>query len=349
MSSAKRVKLDVPEQEEQPFIPILANELLEDTPLTKVFVGKIQDSKSISEVIKSLNLLLPIPSLAHLKRINKQEVLLVSTSDLAKDKIYEYLETNGFNINLLYTDFREVEVAKIAPKTRLQYEKVQKLWPCNFHPDKYLEKLVTNTLFNSLEINVHKTYMSMAILVATEAKKLHITEYDSGVVVVDPKVNSVVALGYSESHHNPCKHPSMVAIDNVAKTQSGGAWKSYEPIPDSSNLNLNGCHPKLFKILLKKFPHINFGASKFQIDHEQKEPSDPYLCTGYYIYLTREPCIMCAMALIHSRVKRVFYGKSSDNGGLGTLYKIHVIKDLNHHYEVFRTLCENKCELVNEL
>ena len=42
-----------------------------------------------------------------------------------------------------------------------------------------------------------------------------------------------------------------------------------------------------------------------------------YLLTGYDVYLTREPCIMCSMALVHSRVSRVFFTEPSpQKGGL---------------------------------
>ena len=34
-----------------------------------------------------------------------------------------------------------------------------------------------------------------------------------------------------------------------------------------------------------------------------------YYLTGYDLIIYREPCIMCAMALVHSRVRRVFYWK----------------------------------------
>ncbi|XP_013381410.1 probable inactive tRNA-specific adenosine deaminase-like protein 3 [Lingula anatina] len=71
---------------------------------------------------------------------------------------------------------------------------------------------------------------------------------------------------------------------------------------------------------------------------ENKEKTAPYLCTGYDLYVTREPCVMCAMALVHSRISRVFYNTASESGALGTKYKIHVQKGLNHHFEVYKDI-----------
>ncbi|VDN02804.1 unnamed protein product [Thelazia callipaeda] len=62
-----------------------------------------------------------------------------------------------------------------------------------------------------------------------------------------------------------------------------------------------------------------------------------YLGTGYDVYLTDEPCAMCAMALVHFRVRRVFYGKRTLSGGVyESSWRIQEEKSLNHHYTVFR-------------
>eukprot|EP01125_Pyxidicula_operculata_P015934 TRINITY_DN5437_c0_g1_i1.p1 TRINITY_DN5437_c0_g1~~TRINITY_DN5437_c0_g1_i1.p1 ORF type:complete len:295 (+),score=38.07 TRINITY_DN5437_c0_g1_i1:902-1786(+) len=65
--------------------------------------------------------------------------------------------------------------------------------------------------------------------------------------------------------------------------------------------------------------------------------TDDYLCTGYRVVLTEEPCIMCSMALLHSRVSMVIYVKSNpERGGLGSRQKIHCQKSLNHHFHVYQ-------------
>jgi len=49
------------------------------------------------------------------------------------------------------------------------------------------------------------------------------------------------------------------------------------------------------------------------------------------LYVSLEPCLMCAGALYQARIRRVIYGAHDPKGGaLGTLYNIHEDQRLNH-------------------
>ncbi len=64
---------------------------------------------------------------------------------------------------------------------------------------------------------------------------------------------------------------------------------------------------------------------------------------GCTLYVTLEPCVMCAGALVQSRIERVVFGASDPKGGaLGTLYEIHQDKRLNHNFAVTSGVCRDE-------
>ena len=64
--------------------------------------------------------------------------------------------------------------------------------------------------------------------------------------------------------------------------------------------------------------------------------------------LIAEPRAMCAMALLHSRhsrIGRVVYARAdAREGALGSAHRLHVHRQLNHHFEAYRGLCADEAE-----
>ena len=57
--------------------------------------------------------------------------------------------------------------------------------------------------------------------------------------------------------------------------------------------------------------------------------------TGCTVYVTLEPCLMCAGLMVNARVDRCVYGAADPKGGaLGTLYDVSHDPRLNHEFEV---------------
>lgn len=310
MHSPKRPKLE-------PLTPVLPDDLTKELPLIDVYVGTIKDPRTISKIVVNLNTILPIPDLMHLKRVKGKKVLITpSNNTKTAEEVWDILKEKQFNCDYLAPKLELVQVAGIPPKVRKQYERVQKLWPCNFHSNPYWEKLSTNTLFTPEELQQHEKYMRAALDICEISGVRHST------LIVDPVSGAVVGAGFDQSKDCPTKHAVMVAVDNVAKTQKGGVWEPH------------GLDARIVETIEEKHG-LKTGPGE--------APDGPYLCTGFSVYTTREPCITCAMALVHSRAKRVFYGVGQTNGALGSLCKIHAVENLNHHYEVFAGLLESEC------
>lgn len=60
-----------------------------------------------------------------------------------------------------------------------------------------------------------------------------------------------------------------------------------------------------------------------------------YLATGLDCYLSREPCAMCAMALLHARIRRVFFARPAAGVARLSVALVHCEPRLNHRYRAF--------------
>jgi len=65
------------------------------------------------------------------------------------------------------------------------------------------------------------------------------------------------------------------------------------------------------------------------------------------LYVTIEPCAMCAGALVLSRIKNIVYGaKDPKTGACGSVFNIANTKKLNHRIKVKAGILEKDCSLL---
>ncbi|CAI9753259.1 unnamed protein product [Fraxinus pennsylvanica] len=148
-------------------------------------------------------------------------------------------------------------------------------------------------------------------------------------------------LHTSSGSWHPLQHAAIVAIENSAARDRhlfpGDGHISDEFVREDYKMSPTGSPLKRQKINLANVnDEENMNCQKNELRFDSTRP---YLCTGYDIYLVWEPCIMCAMALVHQRIRRIFYAyPNSSDGALGSVHRLQGEKSLNHHYAVFRVL-----------
>ncbi len=62
------------------------------------------------------------------------------------------------------------------------------------------------------------------------------------------------------------------------------------------------------------------------------------------LYVTLEPCLMCAAAMVHARVRRVVFGAFDPKAGAaGGMIDAFALKGLNHRVDVFGGVLDKEC------
>ncbi|WP_420265210.1 tRNA adenosine(34) deaminase TadA [Candidatus Magnetominusculus dajiuhuensis] len=66
--------------------------------------------------------------------------------------------------------------------------------------------------------------------------------------------------------------------------------------------------------------------------------------SGMTLYVTKEPCVMCAGGIVNARISRVVYGCADVKGGAaGSLFTLLTDERLNHRAEVTTGVREEDC------
>ena len=320
---AKKAKVDSWKLE-----AVLGKEIV-DIEVEKVAAATVEvlDRKKISYLVKMLSAVAPLGNLQHLKRVKscqKSASILLWPSEVAEG-VLDKLCSLGVDVAGL-GKVAIMEVASRQPITRAQFDHLREeegYWPSSFHEDKEMESLLSGS---------HRLWGKKA---REEQEKMLGLCGDRGGVVADGM--EVVAHGQGSSVH-PLAHTAMVLVDLVARSQGGGAWS----FTNSSTLSFTPVEQ------LPPQPSSDVPSS------------GPYLCTGYTVYLAkwvslynytssshssfhvREPCHMCAMGLLHSRVTRVLFKDQSRDGALVTIDRLQERDGINHRFQVFKVVQDDQ-------
>lgn len=86
------------------------------------------------------------------------------------------------------------------------------------------------------------------------------------------------------------------------------------------------------------------GHAEFTAIEQAARAVDAWRLSGCTVYVTLEPCIMCAGLMHQARIERCVFGAYDPKAGaLGTLYRVNADERLNHTYEAQGGVLEEEC------
>ncbi|XP_002964311.2 probable inactive tRNA-specific adenosine deaminase-like protein 3 [Selaginella moellendorffii] len=324
-------------------VHIPGHEEVDSSATVDVFAAHIQ-GKLASVLIKELSVVFPLTDLSHIKRIRSKRdtegplsiILCTRTDDSSTipSQVAELVEKHSLETFI-------AKIPKHPAADREEWATQCNLWPTTFHPNSARPSKIQ---FNEDEERTIAAFMVRAMHQASLA--IDHGRLSNGAVIVDPSIGQVIASGYDESTPpsctdcsscsggwHPLRHAAMVAIEQASERDRRLFPDDKECDEATLSVKRQRCEASAAESI-----HIESRSSSITV-----EASRPYLCTGFDIYLTREPCAMCAMAMVHQRFRRVIFRTSNpDNGALGGKFFLHRQPSLNHHYTVIQaTLAED--------
>ncbi len=80
---------------------------------------------------------------------------------------------------------------------------------------------------------------------------------------------------------------------------------------------------------------------------EAAEKINNYRLSGTTMFVTLEPCLMCAGALVWARVEKLFFGASDPkSGAFGSVIDINRLPGINHRIKAVGGILEEKCAFI---
>ena len=123
-----------------------------------------------------------------------------------------------------------------------------------------------------------------------------------------------------------------------------GAVVVYEPIDPATRRSLEKPQVIARACNLRETTKDPAGHAEFLAMKRAAEVLDAWRLTDCTVYVTLEPCVMCAGLMHQARVRRCVYGAADPKAGaLGTLYAVNEDKRLNHTFEAVPGVLGGEC------
>ena len=97
----------------------------------------------------------------------------------------------------------------------------------------------------------------------------------------------------------------------------------------------------------KEKAHDASSHAEINAIRQASQANQNWRLTGHTLYVTLEPCVMCAGALVAARVEKVVFGAYDPKGGAFSLgYNYYSDSRLNHRYKVTGGVEHYRCSRV---
>ena len=226
-----------------------------------------------------------------------------------------------------------IQVPHSAPSSMTVASKLSKrFWPTIYKSYTPYGPQPAERRWSEKEIeNIVGRYLSIAQEAGKATSELGYG-YNIGACIVEPKSGCIVSLAgdarwlcdvdcrlvTKADQNNGCRgspmaHAVMRAIGMVGRQRVIMDRPSLPSSPTTEN-PIN-------------FPFLDSPITPYEMGHQTVSPLIPggYLCTGLNLYVTHEPCVMCSMAILHSRFERIVFGhQMSKTGALCAVKEIRV-------------------------
>lgn len=287
-----------------------ASDLLPST--VAVVVGRIP-KKDASHTLALINTLWPMEeSLRHLKRIrrviNEHSIRVDEAADddygleviLGTGEPSDYEESPETTKDLPLTLLRTVQVPLNPPPNKAAFVRWNSVWPVTYHQGMDAKMRVAE---ETHILEILQRHQGLGEISCT------ILDYQSGEIIYDGG-----PLGSWQS-----------CTDYIRQHQIG-----------LSSHNQQHHHP-LGHPVIRGIEAVAEVHRRAREERPSSASDGDYLCKGKIFLLRYEPCLFCAMALVHSRVQAVvFQSADPEFGALGSRTSLHRVQRLNHHYSVFQ-------------